>query len=273
MKYIKLFEEWSPNFNKTLQAALVTAQETRKGFGKVAQDITDYAQRQISKEIFTVKLNGRILTPFSKPSIDIEVDQEVKIMHKAEVLLKPVANLVQSQKDMLGGYSQPDKNGAFFNQTLEQLLIPVLIPSSKSHSHSIIYFVRQGDRTEIKLLVDIPNLSSDGLCVGSKSPDANSMRNSKAIDLRFSDRASLEDFLAMIIQSILSSNEEGQPAVPNRYGYTTYSHLAKTRPDQIDPDYEEAYFKKLPGMTREKQDILEFIQINLLDKDIRHLLM
>lgn len=269
MKYIKLFEEWSPNFNKTLQAALVTAQETRKGFGKVAQDITDYAQRQISKEIFTVNLNGVFEGQ--------KVDQEVKIMHKAEVLLKPVANLVQSQKDMLGQYIQPDINGYWTGLTfgtLKQLLIPVLIPSSKSHSHSIIYFERQGDRTEIKLLVDIPVAPfRQALCVGSTTPDKESMKNLSAIDLRFSDRASLEDFLAMLIQSILSSNEEGKYAVPNRYGYTTTNiNLAKVRPDELTSD-QETYFRELPGMTREKQDILEFIQINLLDKDIRNLLM
>ena len=236
MKYLKLFEEWSPKFNKTLQAALKTAQETRKGFGKVAQDITDYASKQVSKEIFTLNLNGIFKGQ--------EVDQEVKIMHKAEVLLEPMT---------IG-----PKIAAV--RSHYQLIIPVLIPRSESHSHSFITFKNYGDRTDIELAVDIPLVinSFKGQAMGSASPDRYSIDKLLPINVRFSDRGSLEDFLAMLIQSILSSNEGGSPAEPDRYGYTT----AAGWPDE-----------KLPGLTKEKQDILEFIQKNLLDKDIRNLLM
>ena len=244
MKYLKLFEEWSPKFNQTLQAALKTAQETRKGFGKVAQDITDYASKQVSKEIFTLNLNGIFKGQ--------EVDQEVKIMHKAEVLLEPMTNV-----------SIGSQHGVIMTQLTGKLIIPVLIPRSESHSHSFITFKNYGDRTDIELAVDIPVVinsewGNPGQAMGSASPDRYSIDKLLPINVRFSDRGSLEDFLAMLIQSILSSNEGGSPAEPDRYGYTT----AAGWPDE-----------KLPGLTKEKQDILEFIQKNLLDKDIRNLLM
>ena len=41
MKHIKLFEEWSPNFNRTLQGAYGKAQSTNKGFGKATKAIID----------------------------------------------------------------------------------------------------------------------------------------------------------------------------------------------------------------------------------------
>lgn len=263
MKYLKLFEEWSPKFNKTLQVALKTAQETRKGFGKVAQDITDYASKQVSKEIFTLNLNGIFKGQ--------EVDEEVKIMHKAEVLLEPMTNVSIGPKF-----------------STMALIIPVLIPRSESHSHSFITFKNYGDRTDIELAVDIPvesassmikkrraGLPQDGLCVGSASPDRYSIDKLLPINVRFSDRGSLEDFLAMLIQSILSSNEGGRPAEGDRYGYTTTNTAILNTGgfSKCTPEEQEKYYEKLPGLTKEKQDILEFIQKNLLDKDIRNLLM
>ena len=253
MKYLKLFEEWSPKFNQTLQAALKTAQETRKGFGKVAQDITDYASKQVSKEIFTLNLNGIFKGQ--------EVDQEVKIMHKAEVLLEPMT---------IG-----PKIAAV--RSHYQLIIPVLIPRSESHSHSFITFKNYGDRTDIELAVDIPLVinSFKGQAMGSASPDRYSIDKLLPINVRFSDRGSLEDFLAMLIQSILSSNEGGSPAEPDRYGYTTTNTAILNTGgfSKCTPEEQEKYYEKLPGLTKEKQDILEFIQKNLLDKDIRNLLM
>ena len=180
MKYLKLFEEWSPKFNQTLQAALKTAQETRKGFGKVAQDITDYASKQVSKEIFTLNLNGIFKGQ--------EVDQEVKIMHKAEVLLEPMTNV-----------SIGSQHGVIMTQLTGKLIIPVLIPRSESHSHSFITFKNYGDRTDIELAVDIPLVinSFKGQAMGSASPDRYSIDKLLPINVRFSDRGSLEDFLAI----------------------------------------------------------------------------
>ena len=267
MKYLKLFEEWSPKFNQTLQAALKTAQETRKGFGKVAQDITDYASKQVSKEIFTLNLNGIFKGQ--------EVDQEVKIMHKAEVLLEPMTNVsIGSQHGVIMTMTQRPKFPA------TALIIPVLIPRSESHSHSFITFKNYGDRTDIELAVDIPVVinsewGNPGQAMGSASPDRYSIDKLLPINVRFSDRGSLEDFLAMLIQSILSSNEGGSPAEGDRYGYTTTNPLVMQYGgfSKLTPEEQEKNYQKLPGLTKEKQDILEFIQKNLLDKDIRNLLM
>ena len=259
MKYLKLFEEWSPKFNQTLQAALKTAQETRKGFGKVAQDITDYASKQVSKEIFTLNLNGIFKGQ--------EVDEEVKIMHKAEVLLEPMTNV-----------SIGSQQGVIMTKFDDALIIPVLIPRSESHSHSFITFKNYGDRTDIKLAVDIPvgyYSRKQQQAMGSASPDRYSIDKLLPINVRFSDRGSLENFLAMLIQSILSSNEGGSPAEPDRYGYTTTNTAILNTGgfSKCTPEEQEKWYEKLPGLTKEKQDILEFIQKNLLDKDIRNLLM
>ena len=265
MKYLKLFEEWSPKFNQTLQAALKTAQETRKGFGKVAQDITDYASKQVSKEIFTLNLNGIFKGQ--------EVDEEVKIMHKAEVLLEPMTNVsIGSQQGVIMTMTQRPKFPAM------ALIIPVLIPRSESHSHSFITFKNYGDRTDIKLAVDIPvgyYSRKQQQAMGSASPDRYSIDKLLPINVRFSDRGSLENFLAMLIQSILSSNEGGRPAEPDRYGYTTTNTAILNTGgfSKCTPEEQEKWYEKLPGLTKEKQDILEFIQKNLLDKDIRNLLM
>ena len=259
MKYLKLFEEWSPKFNQTLQAALKTAQETRKGFGKVAQDITDYASKQVSKEIFTLNLNGIFKGQ--------EVDEEVKIMHKAEVLLEPMTNV-----------SIGSQQGVIMTKFDDALIIPVLIPRSESHSHSFITFKNYGDRTDIKLAVDIPvgyYSRKQQQAMGSASPDRYSIDKLLPINVRFSDRGSLENFLAMLIQSILSSNEGGSPAEGDRYGYTTTNTAILNTGgfSKCTPEEQEKWYEKLPGLTKEKQDILEFIQKNLLDKDIRNLLM
>ena len=111
--------------------------------------------------------------------------------------------------------------------------------------------------------------------MGSASPDRYSIDKLLPINVRFSDRGSLEDFLAMLIQSILSSNEGGSPAEPDRYGYTTTNTAILNTGgfSKCTPEEQEKYYEKLPGLTKEKQDILEFIQKNLLDKDIRNLLM
>jgi hypothetical protein len=81
-----------------------------------------------------------------------------------------------------------------------------------------------------------------------------------AYSMRFSDRKSAEDFFTMLVQSVLSSPEKGEPAVEGGFGYGAMAAALKIGPE-------------IPGITEEKQLILDFIQKNVLSKDMREFIM
>jgi hypothetical protein len=80
MKNIKTFEEWSPKFNRTLQGAYQQAQITNKGFGKAAKAVMDYANKSISKKVFTIET-----TKGSK----------IEIVHNPEFILNPIQTYIK----------------------------------------------------------------------------------------------------------------------------------------------------------------------------------
>ena len=81
-----------------------------------------------------------------------------------------------------------------------------------------------------------------------------------AYNMRFSDRKSAEDFFTMLVQSVLSSPEKGEPAVEGGFGYSASAAALKIGPE-------------IPGITEDKQLILDFIQKNVLSKDMREFIM
>ena len=89
MKYIKLFEDWSPKFNRNLQGAYQTALDYKQhgDVNKKAQSILDYANRSISQEVFSV-------------GVAISPNSQVEITHDPEFILKPIETFIKENGDL-----------------------------------------------------------------------------------------------------------------------------------------------------------------------------
>ena len=246
MKYIKLFEDWSPKFHKTLQGASAIATSTNKGFGKAAKAVKDYAEKQISKEEF---------------SLETENGDKLIITHDANFLLNPISEFTKVNPGKLMNLISGDK-GTFFN-------IPVKVKTSSAGFNS-------GGSLSMELPI-ILFRAPDSLNGGQgKKMGEGGVDNSpvvlgpfgpllrdKGLATRFSDNSGLENFIAMAIQSILSSPERGTPIVQymretGRFEMTP-SHLG------MDSFPEE--------MTKEKFFLISLFKNNILNKDMREFTM
>ena len=109
MKYIKLFEEWSPNFNRTLQGAYQTSLGLKQhgDVNKKAKEIENYANRSISQEVFSVV-------------VAISPNSPVEITHDPEFILKPIETFIKENGDL-----SKDKN---------YLVIPINVIGKKEDS-------------------------------------------------------------------------------------------------------------------------------------------
>lgn len=244
MKYIKLFEAWSAKFHKTLQGASAIATSTNKGFGKAAKAVKDYAEKQISKEEF---------------SLETENGDKLIITHDANFLLNPISEFTKVNPGKLR----------------ELTLIPNLISRNKGTFFNIPVKVKtsffRGNPLEIELpiiLFQAPNSLNGGQ--GPKMGEGG-VENSpvvlgpfgpplrdKGLATRFSDYSGLENFIAMAIQSILSSPEKGTPIETESLDITP-SHLGmESFPDQ---------------MTKEKFFLISLFKNNILNKDMREFTM
>jgi len=217
MKYIKMYEEWSPKFNRTLQGASAIATATNKGFGKAAKAIKDYAERSISKEEFSLKL---------------ENGQDVTFTHDPDFLLKPISKFFKFNDYVLNKF----------------FMIPLKLKSaSPGLANELFTMERSG--SSLILMFRTPDerlttaLAGSSLVFGPFIDKNDNTGNKDYNGARFTDRSGIENFLAMAVQSILSSPEPGTPV-----------------------EGEE-------GMTKEKKDILALIQESVLDKDMRKFTM
>ena len=209
MKIIKTFEEWSPKFNRTLQGAAALATSTNKPHQK-KQSIEDYANRSIGKEEFAFRLvqtaDGR---EDMSPNIGI-------LLHDPKFILKPIEQLTLIPQ-IPNSASNPSISGLV-------LSIPLIYKSVKTPEGTII-------TNQLKIIT----FTEDGSVYLN---NRNGFTAGQGLKIKFVDRASIENFMAMAIQAITSSPEPGTP---------------------VD----------LSQMTKEKQDILDLIQKIVLDKDMR----
>jgi hypothetical protein len=221
-KYVDLFEKWSAKFNQTLQGAYAKGMETGKGFGKAAKDVMAYANRSISKEEF--QATG-IISGYPE-------EIKFKIVHDPNTILKPISSIENYNELRNLEHLLPGAPGSL-----------VITVKDNLRNQTNFLKIQAGDKNT-KLL----------LCKSASFPA------SDTYDIRFSDRKSVEDFFAMLIQSILSSPEKGGPAKEGLFGYNAMSAALK-----LDPF--------IPGLTKEKQLVLDFIQKNVLSKDMREFIM
>jgi len=240
MKYIKLFEAWSAKFHKTLQGASAIATSTNKGFGKAAKAVKDYAEKQISKEEFR---------------LETENGDKLIITHDANFLLNPISEFTKVNPGKLTNLISGDK-GTYFN-------IPVKVKTSSAGFNS-------GGSLSMELpiiLFQAPDLlnGGQGKKMGKGGVDNSpvvlgpfgSLRD-KGLATRFSDNSGLENFIAMAIQSILSSPERGTLIETESLDITP-SHLGmESFPDQ---------------MTKEKFFLISLFKNNILNKDMREFTM
>ena len=215
MKIIKTYEEWSPKFNKTLQSASALATSTNKGFGKAAKSIEYFANRSISKEKFKI-------VEESTASVRIGT-----FVHDPKFILKPIEqfSLINKTKG----------NMSFFS-------IPLIMTE--------VEYVN-GEKKSVNIQKMITFTSLGVVSINDRSGDWSGLKN----NVRFLDRASIENFIAMAIQAITSSPEPGTPVESQDDG----------------TGWGSAPVEK--GMTKEKQIILELIQTIVLDKDMRSFTM
>jgi len=236
MKHIKLFEAWSAKFHKTLQGASAIATSTNKGFGKAAKAVRDYAEKQISKEEF---------------SLETENGSKLIITHDANFLLNPISEFTKVNPGKLTNLISGDK-GTYFN-------IPVKVKiSSVAMELPIILFQApdslnggQGRK------MGEGGVGNSPVVLGPFGP----LLRDRGLATRFSDNSSLENFIAMAIQSILSSPEKGTPIeeIKDLDAELTPSHLGMDSfPDQ---------------MTKEKFFLISLFKNNILNKDMREFTM
>jgi len=215
MKIIKTFEEWSPKFNRTLQGAAALATSTNKPHQK-KQSIEDYANRSIGKEEFMFKVFND----------NMELDQNVlTIVHDPKFILKPIEKFASVKQSI--------------NFELS-LSIPVILKYHKKEDGTVV-------PTEEKHQPWIITFTEDGII--KMKPQ---MANATGAQIKFVNRASIENFMAMAIQAITSSPEPGTPVE------SAAKRIENRMSNIADSD-----------MTKEKQYILDLIQKIVLDKDMR----
>ena len=220
MKHIKLFESWSAKFNRTLQGASAIAKSTNKGFGKAEKEVRDYAEKQISKEEF---------------SLELENGDKLIITHDTNFLLNPISEFERLNPGKI--INAQRENATFFFIPVKVKSYPDLgeIPVIES---PVIFFrdsLRDGPSMVLGTLGNIVN----------------------GFPSRFSNKSGFENFIAMAIQSILSSPEK-----------TIFRGIdSGMTPDQLG-------MESFPeGMSTEKFIIINFFKNIILDKDIREFTM
>lgn len=168
MKHIKLFEAWSSKFHSVLQGAYAKAKETGLRHGKAAKDIEDYVKRNVSTEKFTI--------------ID-EDGNEIVISYDEKFLLEPLTvndTIYPKAKviiESMNGKPFPDPE------------LKKMVSDTYLNRPSEITFIisnYQGRILETYMHLDF----------------GSAFRKAKKI--RFKNRIELEDFIAMLIQSIIS---------------------------------------------------------------------
>jgi hypothetical protein len=226
MKHIKLFEAWSAKFNRTLQGASAIAKSTNKGFGKAAKEVRDYAEKQISKEEF---------------SLELENGGQLIITHDTNFLLNPISEFERLNPGKM--INAQRENAKFF-------FIPVKVKSYP-------------DLGDISVIESPVILFRDPSAISSSDSNGPSMVFGRLEDIRngfpsrFSDKSGLENFIAMAIQSILSSPEKVRSSglasemTPDRLGMESFPE----------------------GMSQEKFIIINFFKNIILNKDIREFTM
>lgn len=184
MKHINLFEEWSPNFNRTLQGAYGKAQSTNKGFGKATKAIMDYANRSISKKIFKLVRTS---------------EKEIEIVHHPEFILKPIDTFKKYNGEL-------SKNKRY-------IVIPIKISPSRVPVGSAM-------TTDFDLLFKDGKIYAMPSVTADPTKREFSDLPEEKRELRFSSRVDIEDFFAMVIQAVLSSPEESSDILGwgNPYG-------------------------------------------------------
>lgn len=221
MKHIKLFEAWSAKFNRTLQGASAIAKSTNKGFGKAEKEVRDYAEKQISKEEF---------------SLELENGDKLIITHDTNFLLNPISEFERLNPGKIINAQNKNANMFFF--------IPVKVKSYP-------------DLGEIPV-IESPVIWFQDSLRGEPSMVLGSLGNIRSgFPSRFSNKSGFENFIAMAIQSILSSPEK----------VISRGIDSGMTPDQLG-------MESFPeGMSTEKFIIINFFKNIILDKDIRKFTM
>jgi hypothetical protein len=181
MKYIKLFEEWSPNFNRTLQGAYQTSLGLKQhgDVNKKAKEIENYANRSISQEVFSVV-------------VAISPNSPVEITHDPEFILKPIETFIKENGDL-----SKDKN---------YLVIPINVIGDDNNGY--IDDLKGWDFANSKPPPAHTLMFKDGKIYSFLRTRTGSYIPEPKHEIRFSNRKNIEDFFAMTIQAILSSPEE-----------------------------------------------------------------
>ena len=250
MKNIKTFEEWSPKFNRTLQGAYNQATVTNKGFGKAAKDVMDYAKRNITKEEFTATYVGH--------NNDI---REFKFSFDPITLLRPTSEIKLELA--------PGK---------EYLKIPIIIKDLRSkfdndwgtqvniETKAVLYIV---DPT--KLMVYFSE------SVGNGINDVPKTWKDQELVIRFKDRTSIENFISMLIQSILSDPNKGKTDwdMEKIYKWIENEEMdpkesAERKEQYPNLNVGEEYLNNQPGDTVHKKILLMMLNKLIIEKDMRN---
>jgi hypothetical protein len=188
MKHLKLFEDWSPNFNRTLQGAYDQAKTPKKGFGKAAKVVMDYANRSISKKVFTIETTK---------------GNKVEIVHNPEFILQPIQTFIKYNGELSKDEWEKDKG---------YIVLPVQLSIEELAKRS---FNKKDTEFEQEALVkrDFDLIFKDEKIYAKATSRTSSNLPTPEDELRFLDRKSIEDFFAMTIQAVLSSPEKvSQPS-------------------------------------------------------------
>jgi len=265
MKNIKTFEEWSPKFNRTLQGAYNQATVTNKGFGKAAKAVMDYAEKNITKEEFTatyVDVNDKI--------------REFKFSFDPSTLLHPTSEV------SVGSSSGREKLLGFGSVYIK---IPIIIKDLRSRHNGWTteytetkadLYIMNPEATKLKVLFGVKQKNGDYCSVGSGPNDVSKTWKDQDLVIRFKDRTSIENFISMLIQAILSDpNKAKAMDMEKIYKWVENEVMdpkesAERREQYPNLNVVEEYFNNLPGDTVYKKILLMLLNKLIVEKDMRN---
>lgn len=258
MKNIKTFEEWSPKFNRTLQGAYNQATVTNKGFGKAAKDVMDYAKRNITKEEFTatyVDVNDKI--------------REFKFSFDPSTLLRPTSEVSVGKAT---GSAQFKLGASVY------IKIPIIIKDLRT-----IRGAFRNEYIETKAVLYITNPEPTKLkvyftdnSVGNGPNDVPKTWKDQDLVIRFKDRTSIENFISMLIQAILSDPNKGKaPDMEKIYKWIENEVMdpkesAERKEQYPNLNVGEEYLNNQPGDTVHKKILLMMLNKLIIEKDMRN---
>ncbi len=254
MKNIKTFEEWSPKFNKTLQSAYQSAISIPRP-DNVTKDIIAYAKKQVTAEEFKLYDNK---------------GSEFVISMDGNFIIQPVNNIRWNISPLTGNQNSNEIH-IEFDVLLKKITAgPGNVSGFKEGEQALLD--KSGNIvTESKARIKFDNssyLNEKGGCL-LYTQEENRLYGyagqNAGVNLRFENRISLENFISMFVQAVMSDPEPESDFINIDIVHNFFTQ----KDDFVGVISGKEVFNKLPGNTTRKKLILYALDKLVLANDMR----